>query len=88
MMTTALIVHNKCHTKLLFTQVENEAGKWVLVEKEPMRPFGWIDAQACIVEDKPEVSQEKRLSSDISQEVSVSYVKEPAGVETASTGEH
>ena len=60
----------------------------MLVEREAMQPFGWIDSQACITKDEQEVPQEKGVSSEISQDVSTSCVKEPAGIESASTGEH
>ena len=75
---------NECHASSLFTQVENEAGKWLLVEREAMQPIGWIDAQACIAEDNQENPQEKE---SISQDVSLSCVKKPTDVEN-STGEH
>ena len=71
-----------------FTQVENDAGKWILVERETMQPFGWINAQACISEDKQELPLEQTSTSDISQDFSISYVKESAAIESASTGEY
>ena len=53
-----------------------------------MRPFGWIDARACIAGDEQELPQEQKLTSDISQDVSLSYLKESTALESASTGQY